>query len=160
MVHKLRFARAALLIPIAALVIVRPWGGGEPQRTAAQCRATEAEHGRDGERTAVNPMYAGPRAAEPPCGDRPGHPESFADLARANSARAARSVAPGTRLKPGAFRAAVAQRAELPHTGGAWSALGKTPLIADRTEYDTSNGSTRLGPADLPGRATSLAADP
>src|SRR6188472_530620 len=120
MVHKLRFALPALAL-IAALVVVHPWNAGESHRTAAACNerehegeAAEREREREGEKEredrAVNPMYAGPRIAASPCGERPGHPESFADLAQANSARASRSVAPGTRLKPGAFRAAVAQR--------------------------------------------------
>ena len=166
MVHKLRFALPALLIAVIALIVVRPWSGGEPHRAAAQCRENEAEHEReaererDGEGKAANPMYAGPRIAESPCGDRPGHPESFADLARANSSRASRSVAPGTRLKPGAFRAAVAERAELPRIGGDWSPYGTTPLVGDRTEYDSTNGSTSQGLADLSGRVTSFAADP
>src|SRR4051812_46299303 len=177
MVHKLRFALPALAL-IAALVVVHPWSRGESHRAAAACNEREhegeaAERERDGEREregrAVNPMYAGPRivgahAAEgggsAPCGDRPGHPESFADLAQANSARASRSVAPGTRLKPGAFRAAVAQRAALPSIGGSWSPYGTTPLVGDRTDYDTSSGSTREGLADLSGRVTSFAADP
>ena len=62
---------------------------------------------------------------------------------------ASRSIAPGTRLQPGAFRAAVNERADLPRIGSTWSPYGKTPLIGDRTEYDTSNGSTRQGLADL-----------
>jgi len=156
MVHKLRLALPACLIlilaAVAVVVIARPGGGAGP------CpEQHEREH--ESERAAANPMYAGPRAEEPPCGDHPGHPESFADLARANSARASRSVAPGTRLKPGAFRAAVAQRADLPRIDGSWTAYGNTPLVGDRAEYDTSNGSTRQGLADLAGRVTSFAAD-
>jgi hypothetical protein len=168
MVHKLRFALPALAVLIAALVVVRPWAGGEPHRAAAQCRqehegeGAREEHEREGTRgrSAAAAMYAGPRAGEPPCGDRPGGGiESFADLAQAGSARASRSVAPGTRLKPGAFRAAVAQRADLPRIGGSWTPYGNTPLVGDRAEYDTTNGSTRQGLADLSGRVTSFAAD-
>ena len=105
MVHKLRFALPALAL-IATLVIVHPWSTGESHRTAAACNerehegeAAEREREREGEKEregrAVNPMYAGPRIAgahaaegggSAPCGDRPGHPESFADLAQANSA--------------------------------------------------------------------------
>jgi hypothetical protein len=168
MVRTLRLAFVATLILVAALVVVRPWNGGEPHRAAtAQCRESEnereAEHEGVRGRSAVSAMYAGPRAAEPPCGDHPGGVggiESFADLARANSARAARAVAPGTQLRPGAYRAAVAQRADLPRIDGAWSPYGTTPLVADRAEYDTTNGSTRQGLADLSGRVTSFAADP
>jgi hypothetical protein len=171
MVHKLRPALIALLILVAAaIVVVRPWGVGEPARTAATCHR-EADHdgeaAREGEATreerdagrTANPMYSGPRIAESPCGDRPGHPESFLDLAQASGARAARSVAPGTQLKSGAYRAAVSQRADLPSTSGTWSPYGKTPLVADRTDYDTTNGSTSEGLADLSGRVTSFAAD-
>jgi hypothetical protein len=182
MVRTLRLALVASLILTAALVVARPWSGGEAERASSHCRAEEdeGEHAREAEReregvrgsSAVSAMYAGPRAAgahaaegggSAPCGDRPagvGGIESFADLARANSARAARAVAPGTQLKPGAYRAAVAQRADLPRIDGAWSPYGNTPLVADRTEYDTTNGSTRQGLADLSGRVTSFAADP
>jgi len=155
MVHKLRFALPALLIlALAVAVAARPGSSGEP------CQEKQE---RETERAAANPMYAGPRGAEPRCGDRPGGVggiESFADLAQASSARASRSVAPGTRLKPGAFRAAVAERADLPRIDGTWTPYGSTPLIGDRAEYDTTNGSTRQGLADLAGRVTSFAADP
>jgi len=160
MVHKLRPALIALLILVAALFAIRPWGASEPTRTAAACHR-EGEHPRE-ERdagSATNPMYAGPRIAEATCGDRPGHPESFLDLAQANGQRTARAVAPGTQLKAGAYRAAVSQRADLPSTGGTWSPYGKTPLIGDRSAYDTTNGSTGEGLADLSGRVTSFAAD-
>ncbi|MDX6656451.1 MAG: hypothetical protein QOH62_1244, partial [Solirubrobacteraceae bacterium] len=167
----LRLALPALLLLVAALAVTRPWSHTSADHAKAACAGarehgaeSEAQRERDREpargRSVASGLYSGPPAVEPPCGDKPGHPESFADLARANSARAARSVAPGTRLKAGAYRAAVAQRAELPHTDGAWSPLGKTPLVADRSEYDTTNGSTRQGLADLSGRVTSLAADP
>ena len=162
MVLKLRAALLALLILLAALIVARPWRGDRPTPTAARCHATEHERDAESERTArpvANPMYAGPRGAESPCGDRPGHPESFLDLAQASGARAARAVAPGTQLKAGAYRAAVDQRDALPATGGTWSPYGKTPLIADRTDYDTTNGSTSEGLADLSGRVTSFAAD-
>jgi hypothetical protein len=171
MVHKLRPALIALLILVAALFAIRPWGGSEPTRTAAACHREsdregeaareEGEHAREEREagSATNPMYAGPRIAESPCGDRPGHPESFLDLAQANGQRTARAVAPGTQLKAGAYRAAVSQRADLPSTGGTWSPYGKTPLIGDRSEYDTTNGSTSEGLSDLSGRVTSFAAD-
>lgn len=163
----LRLAGPLLLLLVAVLAFARPWATGAPERTGTACREQRAgEHAREAERERVHGhgaaggLYSGPAAVESPCGDRPGHPESFADLARANGARASRSVAPGTRLKAGAFRAAVAQRADLPRTDGAWSPLGTMPLIGDRTEYDTTNGSTREGLADLSGRVTSFAADP
>ena len=87
------------LILIAAAVIVRPVGrwraatrrGALPRRGRARGRgrprAAREERDREGNRgrSAASALYAGPRAVEPPCGDRPGHPESFADLAQANS---------------------------------------------------------------------------
>src|SRR5436305_11685515 len=148
MVHKPRPALLALVLAAAALGVCRPWSGSAPVRAGAQCRqsahASEAEHGREKARgqSPVAAMYSGPAGVESSCRDRPGHPESFADLARANGAIAARSIAPGTQLKAGAFRAAIGQRAALPQTGGTWSPYGNTPLIGDRTEYDTTNGST------------------
>ena len=163
MVHRLRFALPALLIlAVLALAVTRPWGG-ESHHTAAACREHEAEHEHEAEadRTSANPMYAGPKAAESPCGDHPGHPESFADLAAANSARASRSVAPGTRLKPGAFRAAVAQRAELPSIGGAWSAVRHHAARRrpDRVRHVQRLHAARASPTSS-GRVTSFAADP
>jgi hypothetical protein len=159
MVRTLRLAYVASLILAVAVLVARPWSGGEPRRVAAQCR----EAGHEREHAAAHPMYAGPRATEPRCGDGPGGVggiESFADLAQASSARAARAVAPGTQLQSGAYRAATAQRADLPRIDGSWSPYGKTPLVANRTEYDTTNGSTREGFVDLAGRVTSFATDP
>jgi hypothetical protein len=153
MVHKLRPALVALLILAAALLVAQ--GAGTPTRTAERCHEHDAEH------VASNPMYAGPRGPET-CRDRPGGVggiESFLDLAQASGARAARAVAPGTQLKSGAYRAAVTQRADLPSTGGTWTPYGKTPLIGDRIAYDTTNGSTSEGLADLSGRVTSFASD-
>src|SRR3954462_5769119 len=97
---------AAILILVAALAVARPWSADAPRRAAAHCR--EAEH--ESERAPANRLYAGPRGAAPRWGARPGHPESFAARARSNRARASRWVAPGTPLKPGAYRAALAAR--------------------------------------------------
>ena len=149
MVHRLRFALPALLIlAVLALAVTRPWGG-ESHHSAAACREHEAEHEHEAEadRTSANPMYAGPKAAESPCGDRPGHPESFADLAAANSARASRSVAPGTALKPGAYRAA--RRASAPSCRAS-AARGRP--TATRRSSATAPTTTR--PTARPARAS------
>src|SRR3954454_1751779 len=88
-----------------------------------------------------------------------GGPESFADMARASSSRNTRSVAPGTALRPGAYRHAVAQAARLRGTGAQWTPYGDTPIIGNLTDYDTTNGSTRQGLPGLAGRTSSLVAD-
>jgi hypothetical protein len=103
-------------------------------------------------------FFDGP-AHEVPCAEGPGHPESFADLARANSSRLTRTVAPGTRIKPGAYRAALGERAALDIVGGPWQAYGKPPLVSNKTEYDTTNGSTNEGLGDLSGRVNAFATD-
>jgi hypothetical protein len=137
---------------------------------AARATQSESERERDrgeGRHAAANPLFAGPAenpAAE--CGDGPGgHPETFADLAKANSARISRTVAPGTEIRPGAYAAAVAQRNRLarqgaaPTGGGAWQPYGDTPLMANRTEYDQTRGSTREGFVGLSGRTTAFTRD-
>ena len=65
-----------------------------------------------------------------------------------------RQVAPGTQIKPGAQRAAVRHAKDLPTIGNPWEPLGKTPLIANRPEYDTTLGSTKEGFVGLAGRTT------
>lgn len=139
--------------------------GGSDRRAAAPCRkggeAREAaEREQERERDHVPGLYAGPEGVEPPCGERPGLPESFADLAKANSSIAARSVAPGTQVRKGAYRAAVRDAAALPTTGGAWTPFGNTPLDTGRTEYDQTQGSTHEGLGKVAGRMTSLSRDP
>jgi hypothetical protein len=106
----------------------------------------------------VGDFYRGP-AHEVPCAEGPGHPESFADLAMANSSRLTRAVAPGTQIKPGAYRAAVHERNALDVVGGSWDAYGKPPLESNRTAYDTTNGSTNEGLGDLSGRVNAFAHD-
>ena len=174
MVHKLRFALPAVLILIAAAVIVRPWGGDEPQRTAAALPRRGRARGRGRARrrsrprgarprgqhgrSAASALYAGPRAVEPPCGDHPGHPESFADLAQANSARAARSVAPGTppeaRRLPRRRRAA--RRAAAPRRrldAVRQHAADRRPHRLRHLQRLHARGPRRpLGPRDLPRR--------
>ena len=87
----------------------------------------------------------------------PGAPESFADLAIANSSQVSRDTAPGTQLKPGAARAAIRARSAMATVGGQWQPLGKTPLVANRAEYDQSDGSTKLGLVNLSGRVNGFA---
>ncbi|MDX6285962.1 MAG: hypothetical protein QOG53_1447 [Frankiales bacterium] len=88
------------------------------------------------------------------------HPESPLDLAAMQSQRAAIAAAPNAQVPTGAYRAAVNQRAALlaaptavSGADGAWSPLGKTPLIADGKDYGSVNGE---GLADLAGRIDSL----
>ncbi len=131
---------------------------GEAEQEAAAAEEATADGGTPGAGSAVSDFYSGP-AHEVPCAEGPGHPESFADLAVANSSRLTRTVAPGTRIKPGAYRAALQRRAALDLVGGPWSAYGKPPLQSNRTEYDTTNGSTEEGLGDLSGRVNAFAND-
>jgi hypothetical protein len=126
---------------------------GEPDGEA------ELEGGSQPPDSQVGDFYRGP-AHEVPCAEGAGgHPESFADLAIANSSRLTRTVAPGTQIKPGAYRAAVDDRNALDVTGGQWQTYGKPPLLSNRTDYDTTNGSTNEGLGDLSGRVNAFARD-
>jgi photosystem II stability/assembly factor-like uncharacterized protein len=158
----------ALALILAAAVSVRV--GTRDERVASTCTAyaakkAEPARGR-GERakrpaSQVSGLFAGPRGndALEKC-DRPGHPETFEDLAKANSSLMTRQVAPGTQIKPGAQRAAVRQAKDLPTIGNAWAPLGKTPLIANRTDYDQTMGSTLEGFVGLSGRTSAFTRDP
>jgi hypothetical protein len=173
-VSRSRLGLVALLLLVVAgaafgAAALRHRGTAPQRRAAAPCQrheeaATEAgrERGGAGTRGAGGraALYAGPAAQEPPCGDRPGLPESFADLAKANSSIAARAVAPGTQVRGGAYRAAVRSAAALPHTPGSWTPFGSTPLDTGRTEYDQTQGSTHEGLGKVAGRMTSIARDP
>jgi hypothetical protein len=148
-----------------AVVLTR---GSAREREAAKCGGREAEHEgeaarereereRESRGRARDDVFAGPAEFEHPCGEVPGLPESFGDLAKANAQVAMRSTAPFTRLRPGAYRAAMRERAALPTTGGAWKPYGNPPLRGDNTDYDTDGGSSRLGLGSLSGRATAFA---
>jgi hypothetical protein len=136
----------------------------EHERGAGDDAAKEAEEKRERERTAQGPevsgLFAGPAGNEAVerC-DTPGHPEFFDDLAKANSSLLTREVAPGTQLKPGAQRSAVRAADALPQIGGTWSPYGKTPMLGNRTDYDTTRGSTKEGFVGLAGRTTGFARD-
>ncbi|MDX6659288.1 MAG: hypothetical protein QOJ55_110, partial [Solirubrobacteraceae bacterium] len=126
-------------------------GDSERAREAAASRTKGSE---------VRGLFTGPPGKDAGAGcDKPGHPESFEDLAKANSSLLTREVAPGTQIKPGAQRAAVRAASALPTTGGTWSPYGDTPLLANRPEYDTTRGSTLEGFVGLSGRTTSFARD-
>jgi hypothetical protein len=160
-------AMVLLAVAAAGAFLVLHRSGTE---TAAACAGKDAdadageardkdkgEHGR----RAANGLFAGPdQELDGPCGDAPGHPESFKDLAQANGALLTREVAPGTAIKPGAYRASVAGRAALPVTGGSWTPYGDTPLQSYRTAYDTTQNSTSEGLGNLSGRATAFARRP
>ncbi|MFL5843727.1 MAG: hypothetical protein ACJ762_03470 [Solirubrobacteraceae bacterium] len=138
---------------------------GESEAERERENGEESEGGEDAERErereqagrTTDPRYQGPPEQEGRC-EKFGGPENFADLARANSSLATRSLAPGTSLKPGAFRSAVRAAGEIGSTGGSWAAYGGTPLQGNLTDYDTTNGSTRQGLPGLAGRTTSLVA--
>jgi hypothetical protein len=177
-----RLAIALTSLPVLALLV---YGGalllgvGRTSHPASRADvAACAETSRDGEaareragdeRRPTAPaaaLFAGP--ADTPgadCGRPGGHPERFAELAKANSSRISRTVAPGTRIRPGAYTAAIAQRSAIASAGpapigsAAWSPFGDTPLIGNRAEYDQTNGSTANGFVGLSGRATSFTRD-
>lgn len=129
-----------------------PGSAGEAER-----RREARQRVRGESRAPENDLFTGPPAVEPRCGELPGQPESFADLARANAGIVAKSVAPGDRIRAGAYRAAIGQRADMPTVGGPWSPYGTPPLQSYRTDYDQTDGSTRAGLGDLSGRATAVA---
>ncbi len=179
-----------VLVALTALAAVQPWSRPARARSVAACTTTRPDgdaeeipgEEREGRRESEAPserrdtttspaggLYAGPGEAdageegEAPCGHR--RPESFADLARANSARLAHDVAPGTQLRPGAYRAAVAQRTELSTpaarasvagASGRWSPYGNAPVETGRADYDTTNGSTQEGLGNVAGRVSSI----
>ena len=154
-------AMAVVVLVCTALLLL----GGEGVSDSVACAEGEAElEGEaEAERAAVpaesevSDFDRGP-AHEVPCAEGlPRHPESFADLAVANSSLLTRTVAPGTRIKSGAYRAALDDRAALDAVGGPWQPYGTPPLISNRTEYDTTLGSTRRGLGDLSGRVNGLA---
>ena len=169
------WAFAVALLLAAAVAIRVETRALRPSQVASECAAAEApkaerERERERERekgehrkqsSEVGGLYAGPAGNEAleKC-DRPGHPETFEDLAKANSSRLTRQVAPGTQIKAGAYRASVRQAKDLPTIGTDWSPLGKTPLIGNRTEYDQTLGSTNNGFVGLAGRSTAFVRDP
>ncbi len=157
----LPLAMALAVLAGTALLLLQGDELSEP--AAASCEEEEAEVEAEGAavpaESEVGDFYRGP-AHEVPCAEGLArHPESFAELAVANSSQLTRTVAPGTRIKSGAYRAALHDRAALPSVGGAWQAYGKPPLISNRTEYDTTNGSTAQGLGDLSGRVNGLTTD-
>jgi hypothetical protein len=160
-VIKLRFAVlcAALAgaVAAAALLIAAP---GTPSARTACLRTRSAGDADSSTGRSANPLYVGPGAPQSGCADRPGLPESFADLAAADSSRASRSVAPGTQLRGGAYRAAVTSARDLPSTGaGTWQPYGDTPLQGNNTDYDVTNGSTLEGLPGLSGRTSAITTD-
>ena len=125
--------------------------GDEGEREREEAEREREEKEREGEkvrgRRRASALFAGPEPVEPCGGESPGgQPEPFGDLAKANSGIVAKSVAPGTAIKAGAYRAAVRQRAELPTVGEAGRPFGTPPLQSYRTDYDTTRGSTCGGP--------------
>jgi hypothetical protein len=146
---------------------------GEREEQEREREEREREASEDGDRGGAGSedaaIFAGPGEVQggregAPCGPR--HPESFRDLALANSSRLARATAPGTRLKPGAYRSAIRTRSALASPasrravngdGGQWKPYGNAPVETGRTEYDTTGGSTQQGLGDVAGRVSSVA---
>jgi hypothetical protein len=153
---------AALALGCAALTLgatraVEPTAtacaGGEEAEADAEAAGDETPAG-----GGAAEFFSGPQQ-EAPCEEGTGHPESFADLSKVNTSRLTRTVAPGTEIKPGAFRAAVRDRAALAVVGGTWQRYGNPPLLSNRNQYDTTNGSTNEGLGDLSGRVNAFAQD-
>ncbi|MCW2968374.1 MAG: hypothetical protein JWM71_2146 [Solirubrobacteraceae bacterium] len=167
---RLRFV-APLLVLVCAVIAagLLLGGGGESSKARetacalGKLRSSTPDASRATTGTVANGLYSGPpREVETdagPCGDQPGHPETFADLSRANSSRASRSVAPFTAIKPGAYRAGIAGARALDAVGGPWAPYGSTPLVGNDTRYDKTQGSTLEGLPGLSGRTTSFTRD-
>ena len=90
-------------------------------------------------------------------------PESAAEIGLVSRELQARRTAPFDTLRPGAYAAAVKQRAAvakasaaIPGTGGTWTPLGKTPLNNAVEGYDSVNG---LGLRNVAGRIQNFAYD-
>src|SRR3954447_14483449 len=81
--------------------------------------------------------------------------ESTNELLKFNSAALSRDTAPGTALKPGAYRAAARTAAEMQAVGGTWKQYGNAPLIADAPESSFNEGFK-----DVSGRATTFTRKP
>jgi photosystem II stability/assembly factor-like uncharacterized protein len=104
-------------------------------------------------------------SAKPGCEPR-FHPESFADLSRANSAKVSQNTDPFTSVKSGAYESSIKQRAALeadpsgvPGAGGSWTPYGTGADVADNTDFDQSNGSTEEGLGAVSGRISDFAYD-
>jgi hypothetical protein len=146
----------------------RDGDAGAKGEAAREQEAAKEEAAKEGEQAGSgNALFAGPGENQAEACVRGGHrhPESFGDLARANSTRISRTVAPGTQVKTGAYAAAVSQRDQLAKagsapTGGArWQPYGDTPLLTNQTDYDQTAGSTHEGLGGVSGRTTSFARD-
>src|SRR4051794_6804296 len=124
--------------------------GSERERDEGDRDGREGDRGQ-GEKShsPVNAYFAGPDD-DPGC--ETGGIEGFGDLMKANSSQLSRDTAPGTAVKPGAFRAAAAAASDLPRVGGDWKQYGTPPLIADVEDYSSNEGFK-----DISGRATAFA---
>jgi hypothetical protein len=124
-------------------------------------------------------LVSAPGAANAPIGCEPlNQPETFADLQSLANSFTARSSAPFGTIQPGAYQAAIQQRAALtpagalPGSGAAWSPYGRSPECggpssaaggpcpaagADNGNYSAVGS---LGFRTLSGRISSFAYDP
>jgi photosystem II stability/assembly factor-like uncharacterized protein len=184
----LRPARLLVLIAIAAaavaatLLFALPWGGDAklggrivracPNGTVRGFDAGERESGIRNQKLGPDQRDRGSEGKDRR--ERPGlrcegrfHPESYADLAQANSSRASQDTAPFSTVKEGAYQHALAQRDALaadptsvPGTDGTWTPYGTGSEVTDNTDFDQSNGSTQEGLGAVSGRISDYAYDP
>ena len=144
-------ARLRVLVVLLVLGLAGTAGGllvhgsGSARQTACAPRGADPDAGTH----AAGGLYRGPlESISPACRESPGHPESFADLARANSSLASRRVAPGTSLKPGAYRRrGVAGRRPADRRRRVAAAAATTPLHRQRHRLRHHQGLDAPGPA-------------
>ncbi len=168
----------ALLLAGAAAIVFALSGGGSAKRVGRIVRACPNGYVREMDSGAGGSEAGDRRSEDTDRGDadRPKgiakgcearfKPETFADLSRANSARASQNTDPFTTVKPGAQESALKQRAALaaasagiPGADGSWSPYGTGSEVTDNTNFDQSNGSTEEGLGAVSGRVSDFAYD-
>jgi len=182
--RRLSLVAAVFLLGLgaAAWAVLRPAGDGRAQakgcppgfadredrmRTEYRERLSGVEAEGHGEEELSDAVAAGgPQqdiAEGPACVARK-HPEKIAELMAMQEDGGRRAGSPTGRVRPGAYRSAVAQRrrlaagrATLPGTGGTWEPAGKTPLVSDDERFNEVNGA---GFGELAGRVSDFTVDP
>lgn len=152
---------ALALAFLSAVVMATP--RTTPRAAASACPAGYAKQSvdRSGPTWVTRLREATAESAPAPGCVRVDHPESAADLSRANAEQQARETGPFQTVRAGAREAALAQRARLagssvPGTRGDWTPVGNTPLIANEPDYNEVNGE---GLVNLAGRIQDFAYD-
>jgi len=172
-------AAAAAAAIVATLLLTLPGGGharlaGRIVRACPNGTVRELGSGESRSEVGGGRSEESDRGAPSDRGEKPGlhcegrfHPESYADLAQANSSRASQDTAPFSSVKDGAYQHALAQRDALaadptsvPGTDGTWTPYGTGSEVTDNTEFDQSNGSTQEGLGAVSGRISDYAYDP